>query len=75
MANYLTRKRLQVLEDQEKELTEKLAECARLIKDALEEGGTHDNATYDSALREQAILNQKLKKIQEYLKNPVVIDS
>lgn len=54
---------------------ERLAECARLIKDALEEGGTHDNATYDSVLREQAMLTCKLKEIQEYLKNPIVVDS
>ncbi|MDR1734368.1 MAG: transcription elongation factor GreA [Oscillospiraceae bacterium] len=49
-------------------------EIARKIKEARDFGDLSENAEYDEAMNEQAILEARIARLEEELKNAVLID-
>ena len=75
MPQYVTRGTLQKINMDVKDLEKRLLEQARIVRQAIESGGgTHDNAMYDAALQEQAILAERLERLKCYLRDPSVIE-
>ena len=71
----LTAEGLKNLEEQLEFLkTEKRKEVAEKIKEALSFGDLSENAEYDAAKNEQAEVEEKITKLENILKNALVID-
>jgi transcription elongation factor GreA len=75
MPQYITRRTLRRLSIDVTELERRLRQQSAIVRQTIESGGgTHDNAMYDAALHEQAVLAQKLERLQHYLRDPVIIE-
>ena len=73
--NYLTRKGLELLEDELHELkVNRRREVADKIKDAREQGDLSENAEYDAAKDEQRDIEARIGEIEKILKNVEVVD-
>lgn len=74
--NILTYEGLRKYEDELHELkVVKRQEVAQKIKEAREQGDLSENAEYDAAREEQAIVYERIQELQYILKNAVVIES
>lgn len=75
MPQYVTRRTLKRLSVDVTDVERRLRQQSAIVRQAIESGGgTHDNAMYDAALHEQAVLAQKLERLQNYLRDPVIIE-
>ena len=74
--NLLTYAGLKKLEDELHDLkVVKRKEVAGKIKEAREQGDLSENAEYDAAREEQAMVYERIQELQYILKNAVVIES
>ena len=72
----ITEEGLEKLKDELHHLeTDKRREVAEPIKDAREFGDIAENAEYDDAKNEQAMLEQRIAQLQDKLRRAAVIDN
>ncbi len=72
---YITKKGLEKLREELKELTEeKRPAVARRIKEAREMGDISENAEYDAARQEQAFVEGRISELEEVIKNAKVVE-
>lgn len=75
MPGYITKETYQLIKAECEGLKRRLTEQTSIVRQAIESGGgTHDNAMYDSALQEQAVLAERVQQMENYLTHPVFID-
>jgi transcription elongation factor GreA len=75
MPNYVTKETHQRIKAECEGLRRRLTQQTSIVRQAIESGGgTHDNAMYDSALQEQAVLAERVQQMEKYLTHPVFID-
>ena len=73
---YLTKEGLEKLKEELKELKEvKVAEVAKRIKNARDHGDISENSEYDDAKHEQAVVEGKIKELEEIIKNAEVTEN
>jgi transcription elongation factor GreA len=75
MSSYITKETYQHIKTEFEGLKRRLTQQTSIVRQAIESGGgTHDNAMYDSALQEQAVLAERVQQMEKYLTHPVFID-
>lgn len=74
-AIYLTKEGLEKLKKELAELRDvKVPEVAKRIQVARDNGDISENAEYDAAKHEQAVIEGKIKELEDILKNAVVTE-
>ena len=73
--NILTKEGLRKLEDELKELTvHRRQEVAQKLKEARALGDLSENAEYDAAKEEQSVIENRIKEIENIIKNSTLVD-